>query len=368
MNKKRVFMAMSGGVDSSVSAALLKKQGYEVVGVFMRNWSDDSVTCPWAQDQYDARRVAEILKIPFYTFNFEEEYKKTVVDYFFREYQAGRTPNPDVMCNKTIKFGRFLEEARKLGADYIATGHYARLRREFPISNFQFPNKFQISNSKPIYKLLRGADKNKDQSYFLWTLTQKQLKHTLFPIGDLTKPHVRYLAKKFHLPNAEKKDSQGICFIGPINVREFLKTKIKQRQGKVIDLEGKEIGKHEGVWFYTIGQRHGFGGGGGLPLYVVGKETKKNILIVGTEDEPRLYSSELSAEKSNWVNSSYQTKKSFKCRAQVRYRQAPFFCQVLKSGIKIKVKFEKPLRALTPGQSMVFYKGQELIGGAVISD
>ncbi|MBI4029933.1 tRNA 2-thiouridine(34) synthase MnmA, partial [Candidatus Berkelbacteria bacterium] len=225
MNKKRVFMAMSGGVDSSVSAALLKKQGYDVIGVFMKNWSvspgasrDKSAfsECPWIQDQYDARRAADILKIPFYTFNYEKEYKESVVDYFFQEYRAGRTPNPDVMCNKTIKFGRFLEEARKLGADYIATGHYARLRRENPKSKIQNPN----------YKLLRGVDKNKDQSYFLWTLTQAQLKHTLFPIGDLTKPHVRYLAKKFNLPNAEKKDSQGICFIGPINVREFLKTKI----------------------------------------------------------------------------------------------------------------------------------------------
>lgn len=363
LKKQKVIVAMSGGVDSSVSAVLLKKQGYDVIGVFMRNWSD-SPECPWVQDQYDARRVAEILKIPFYTFNFEKEYKESVVDYFFREYQAGSTPNPDVMCNKTIKFGVFLKEARKLGADYIATGHYARIK------SIGGQEDKRIRGSA--YRLLRGLDKNKDQSYFLWTLTQEQLKHTLFPIGELTKPHVRYLAEKFGLPNAKKKDSQGICFIGPVNVTEFLKTKIGSKKGKVVAQDGKEIGEHEGVWFYTVGQRHGFGGGGGLPLYVVEKDQKTNTLVVAPEDDHELYQKEFTASDINRINPNVQftsnpqfTSNAVRC--QTRYRQIPVHCQVKKiAPDKVKVILKEPVRAITSGQSVVFYKGSEVLGGGII--
>ena len=261
-----VFVAMSGGVDSSVSAALLKEQGYNVVGVFMKNWSGDNfgiqTDCPWEQDQKDVEKVCKLLGVPFITFNFEKEYRKQVVEYFFNEYKAGRTPNPDVMCNKEIKFGLFLEKALKKGTDLIATGHYARTEKD----------------NKGKFHLLKGIDNKKDQSYFLYNLTQDQLSKTLFPIGNFQKSKVRKLAMKFKLPNAKKKDSQGICFIGDINVQQLLRAKLKRKKGDIIDIDSREkVGKHDGAHYFTIGQREGIGiGGTKEPYFVVGKDVEKN--------------------------------------------------------------------------------------------
>ncbi|OGD35316.1 tRNA 2-thiouridine(34) synthase MnmA, partial [Candidatus Azambacteria bacterium RIFCSPHIGHO2_01_46_10] len=264
---KKVFVAMSGGVDSSVAALLLKQKGYDVVGVFMKNWSQNLAggECAWARDQEDARKVAAKIGIPIYTFDFEEEYKKLVVDYMLKEYAAGRTPNPDVMCNKEIKFGLFLEKALSLGADFVATGHYARLRRKSEIRNPKSETnpKLKISN----YKLLQAKDKNKDQSYFLWTLGQEQLKYCLFPIGDYFKSEaggaeeqkrrsIRETARKFGLPTADKKDSQGVCFIGKFDFAEFLKSRIPANPGQIKTVDGKVVGEHDGLAFYTVGQRH----------------------------------------------------------------------------------------------------------------
>ncbi|TSD02101.1 MAG: tRNA-specific 2-thiouridylase MnmA, partial [Parcubacteria group bacterium Athens0714_24] len=270
--KKKVFVGMSGGVDSSVTALLLKKQGYDVVGCFIKGWYGN-FDCTWKEDRRDAMRVCAKLDIPFITIDAEKEYKKEVVDYMIREYKAGRTPNPDVMCNRYIKFGVFLKKALEMGADYIATGHYVKLNKN---------------------KLLQAKDLNKDQSYFLWTLTQKQLKYCLFPIGNLTKPEVREIARKNNLSTAEKRDSQGVCFIGEFDIMDFLKKYIKPRKGKVINLENKIVGEHNGVNFYTIGQRHGLSRGGGIPYYIVAKDAKKNLLIVADKaDEEKFYKKEV---------------------------------------------------------------------------
>src|SRR3989344_2626893 len=261
---KKIFVAMSGGVDSSVTAALLKEQGRDVTGIFMKNWSDseflkDTTMCPWVADQEDARKAAAVIGIPLYTFDFEKEYREKVVAYMIAGYKAGITPNPDVMCNKEIKFGLFLQKALELGADFVATGHYARIRL--------LPTP---------YSLLSGVDKNKDQSYFLYGLGQKDLAKTLFPIGGFTKPEVREMARKLKLHNAEKKDSQGVCFVGDLDVFEFLKSQIPTHKGKIVTTSGREVGEHEGVEFYTIGQRHGIGSpGGGAAHSVGGKEEPK---------------------------------------------------------------------------------------------
>ena len=291
--KPTIFVAMSGGVDSSVAATLLKKEGYKVVGVFMKNWSDDvpGGFCTSEEDFADVRAVCQHLDIPYYTFNFEKEYKKRVLDYFFAEYKAGRTPNPDVMCNKEVKFDLFLKKCLGLGADFIATGHYARKRA---VSSIQYlvSGKKRVLNHLDAsrcmldtsYQLLKGVDKVKDQTYFLYNLTQEQLSKTLFPIGQYPKSKVRALAKKFKLPTATKKDSQGICFIGQIDVKEFLKTVIKPKKGKIVNEKGKVLGEHEGAWFYTIGQRRIAGlSGQPEPLYVIATDIKKNLVIVGPD-------------------------------------------------------------------------------------
>ncbi len=373
---KKVFVAMSGGVDSSVAALLLKKEGYDVVGVFMKNWGEplgEGERCQWERDQKDAREVAAVLKIPFYTFDFEKDYKKKVADYMLAEYKKGRTPNPDVMCNKEIKFGLFLGRALKLGADFVATGHYVKL-------------KSKNEKGKIKIQLFQAKDKNKDQSYFLWTLTQKQLKYCLFPIGDYLKPEVREIAKKAWLPTAEKKDSQGVCFVGKFDFAEFLKKKIKPKKGKIIDIDsGEIIGEHDGVYYYTIGQRHGIGLKGGLgkggensPYFVCGKDIKKNILYAAAgENNPALYKKEIKLLGVSFINPNHFSNSRewfLPVSARVRYRQplqkaSLFEIKNKKSNLKnFKVVFEKPQRAIAPGQSAVFYlKSGETLGGGIIS-
>lgn len=350
--KKTVFVAMSGGVDSSVAAALLKDQGYNLVGIYMKNWSGEDFgidfVCPWEEEQKMVENVCKILDIPFKSFNFEKEYRAKVVEYFFREYEAGRTPNPDVMCNKEIKFGIFLERAQKEGADMIATGHYARVTED----------------SKGKFHLLKGIDSNKDQSYFLYNVTQEELSKTLFPIGHLEKSEVRKLAKKYNLPNAEKKDSQGICFIGDIDVQQFLRTRLKKKKGKIIDIDSKKIvGKHDGVAFYTVGQREGLNiGGTKEPYYVTSKDFKKNELYVGmSRNNPALFKKELELGEINWINKPAEKH----VEVAVRYRQKPQPAKIQLDKM-VKIQFDASQRAVTEGQSAVVYKGEECLGGGII--
>jgi len=362
---RRFFVAMSGGVDSSVAALLLKQQGYYVVGVYMKNWSEPVLgrQCPWERDQEDARRAAEKLDIPFYTFDFEKEYKAEVVNYMIREYQAGRTPNPDVICNKIIKFGLFLDKALALGADYIATGHYARKRE------------LKVKNSKlKVFELMSGIDKQKDQTYFLWTLTQDQLRHCIFPIGDFTKQEIRAIAKQAGLPTAGKPDSQGVCFIGEFSMQDFLKQYIPIHKGDVVAASGRKVGEHQGASFYTIGQRHGIGIGGGMPYYVSAKDIDSNTLTVaeGSEDIS-LFKSELDARDVNWISGKMPSF-PLRCQARIRYRQPLQPCRVEKLETRnskieiIRIFFDQPQRAITPGQSVVFYddNGELMLGGGVI--
>jgi len=345
---------MSGGVDSSVSAALLVQQGYDVTGVYMKNWSGDDygiqADCPWEQDQSDAEAVCKHLGTPFKSYNFEKEYRQRVVEYFFSEYERGRTPNPDVMCNKTIKFDLFMQRALVEGADLIATGHYAQVRA-----------------SEDGYELLRGVDPNKDQTYFLYTLNQKQLSKTLFPIGHLPKPEVRKLAEQFKLPNAQKPDSQGICFIGEIDVYKYLRSRLPLKPGQIVDIDSKEIvGEHDGVAFYTIGQREGLKlGGQQIPYFVVAKDLEQNIVYVGHGHEhPAMLKQELELENLHFVNP--KTSMPEKISAAVRYRQSaePGRLDVESK----KFTFDQPQRAITPGQSLVIYDGEICLGGGVIGE
>lgn len=377
---RRVFVAVSGGVDSSVSAALLVEQGYDVTGVFIKAWYPSWLTCSWKDERRDAMRVCAKLKIPFLTFDLESEYKSKVIDYMIAEYKKGRTPNPDVMCNRTIKFGAFFKRARKMGADYIATGHYARLHREFSNLKSQFSKKSQTQKNKKMeignWKLEIACDSKKDQSYFLWTLTQKELKHTLFPIGDLEKKNVRKLAKKFGLITAEKKESQGLCFVGKFNFRDFLKKYIKEEKGKVINGGGEVVGTHNGILFFTIGQRHGFEitekSTDRKPYYIVAKDIKKNILIVShKKSESKSFKKEVLIKDVNWISDNPlrcptpKWEKTYKAR--IRYRQELQSCRINQPRAgKIKVIFNKPQRAVAPGQSLVIYNGLVCLGGGVI--
>lgn len=351
-NKLNVCVALSGGVDSAVAAALLKKQGYNVTGMFMKNWAGEDFgvksDCPWEQDQKDAEAVCKILNIPFRSVNFEKEYRQSVIKYFFEEYSKGRTPNPDVICNKEIKFKVFIKKAEMLGAQLIATGHYAR-----------------VKTSGELLELHKGVDRNKDQSYFLHGLNQYQLSRTIFPLGDLTKPEVRVLATKFKLPNAKKKDSQGICFIGKINVSEFLRENIQIRPGKIIDIDsGKTLGKHDGVMFYTIGQRHGMGiGGSGKPYFVVKKDFIKNILFVGLgEDHPLLYWKDIYYSQSHFISGKIPI--DLQMEASIRYRHFPECGKLIPD--KNLFRFLSPQKAPSAGQSIVFYRGDLCLGGAII--
>lgn len=340
---KKVAVAMSGGIDSSVAAALLKRDGFLPVGVFLKLWP--------SFNEKRARQVAEKIGIPFYIFNFEKEFKKKVVDYFLKESKAGLTPNPCVVCNKEIKFGLLFKKALSLKTDCLATGHYVRKKGN---------------------KLLKAKDKGKDQSYFLWKLNQKTLGKTLFPVGDYTKEEVRRLAKKFKLPLLNIPESQEICFV-QTSIRDFLNRHLKPKPGKIIDSEGKVVGEHKGLWFYTIGQRRGLKLPSAKPFYVLDKEVKKNILIV-TQNEKELYKKELIVKEVNWISTKPQ-KFPLKVKAKIRYRHksAPAVLSYQLKNKSYKLIFNKAQRAITPGQSVVFYlpcrqagQGEELLGGGIM--
>lgn len=359
ISKSKVFVGLSGGVDSSVSAALLQSQGYEVHGVFIKVWQPDFYECSWKQDRLDAMRVCAKLQIPFTTLDLEKEYKKEVVDYMISEYKIGRTPNPDVMCNKFVKFGGFFDWAMKKGADFVATGHYAQI-------------KFDKKTGE--YHLVAGDDKNKDQSYFLWTLTQKQLSKTLFPVGNIEKPIVRKLAKKFNLPTATKKDSQGLCFIGKVDLKEFLKHFVKTKKGKVLNIEGEVVGEHDGAIFYTIGQRHGFtlsaNSNNDERHFVIKKDIRKNTITVSADQScllgtlqvdhiVKLEKVSFTTVKNLQANRVYQ--------ARIRYRQPLSNCQIQNLNTNTcEVIFKTPQKARASGQSLVFYDGEVCLGGGII--
>lgn len=385
IQKPKVFVGLSGGVDSSVSAALLKKRGFYVTGVFIKAWTPEGYPCTWKEDRRSAMRAAAVLDIPFITLDLEKEYKKEVIDYMIQEYKEGKTPNPDVMCNKEIKFGHFLKFALENGADFIATGHYAR-KKEISNSKFNITNpeeeqalygagKFKIKNTENSNKceLLEGKDKNKDQSYFLWTLTEEQLKHTIFPVGHLEKKEVRKLAGKFGLPQESRKDSQGLCFLGKIDMKEFLKDYIKPQKGDVLNEEGKVIGYHDGAFFFTIGERHGFNitknSPDSKPLYVVSKDLDKNTITVADkiylkEAKRRLLPTEVFIKDVNWISGNPDFSKKYKCR--IRYRQEKIGCVLSKSKFGTKVTFDKPELGVSSGQSLVVYDEDVCLGGGVI--
>lgn len=350
-NKKliRVVVGMSGGVDSSVAAALLKQAGFDVVGIFMKFWhaprslgevGKDENRCCSVESEKLARLVAKKIGIPFYVLNVEKEFKKEVVDYFLEEYKKGNTPNPCVICNKEIKFGFLIKKALSIGADFVATGHYARLKNG---------------------ELLKGRDEGKDQSYFLWQLDQRQLSHVLFPIGGYTKPEVRKLAKKFDLPTAETPESQEVCFVSD-NVNNFLKKYLKSKPGKIIDTNNKVLGEHNGLYFYTIGQRRGLEIQQG-PWFVVDKDFKKNILVVSKNGKD-LDKKELIAKDINWIGPQ---KLPVTADVKIRYKSNFAKAEILDNGKKsVKIVFSKKQRAITPGQSVVFYRKEELLGGGII--
>ncbi len=394
---KRVVVGLSGGVDSSVAAYLLKEQGYDVIGLFMKNWHDDSVTiskeCPWLEDSNDAMLVASTLGIPFQTVDLSVQYKEKIVDYMFREYKMGRTPNPDVLCNREIKFDVFLKIALDLGADFVATGHYCR--------------KGIIENEgKKIYQLLAGKDPNKDQSYFLCQLSQEQLAKTLFPIGELLKPDVRKIASEQRLITAEKRDSQGLCFIGKVRLPEFLQQKLKPKEGNIIEIpsdferyhkptpefsselerleylsekqnynqeDGKIVGTHQGAHYFTKGQRKGLAVGGTKePLFIIDTDVKENIVYTGQgKDHPGLYHQGLfvKPEETHWIRVDKTLKKdeTMDVSARIRYRQSLEKATLYQTISGLYIIFENKQSAITKGQFVAWYQGEELLGSGVIS-
>lgn len=394
---KRVVVGLSGGVDSSVTAYLLKEQGYEVIGLFMKNWHDDSVTisseCPWLEDSNDALIVAEKLGIPFQTVDLSEEYKERIVDYMFNEYEKGRTPNPDVLCNREIKFDVFMKIALSLGADYVATGHYCR-------------KGVTEKNGEEIYQLLAGKDSNKDQSYFLCQLSQEQLSKTLFPIGELTKPEVREIAAREGLVTADKKDSQGLCFIGKVRLPDFLQQKLKPKAGDIIEVpaensnykvsipefnskeeelafyskkiaysldDGKIVGKHQGAHYFTKGQRKGLNVGGTVePLFVIDTDVNENVIYTGQgKSHPGLYRRTLfvNNDELHWIREDLELKtdESLQIKARIRYRQPLQPATIYKIDTGAYIDFETPQSAITEGQFVAWYLEDELIGSGVIS-
>ena len=391
MKKKRVIVGLSGGVDSSVAAYLLKQQDYEVIGLFMKNWHDESVTlsnvCPWLEDSNDAMMVAEKIDIPFQTIDLSTEYKERIVDYMFNEYAAGRTPNPDVLCNREIKFDVFLKLAFSLGADYIATGHYCQ------------KDTFVNADGKTQHRLIRGADSNKDQSYFLCQLTQDQLSKTLFPIGHLQKLEVRKIARELNLVTADKKDSQGLCFIGKVSLPDFLQQKLQTKKGNIIEipfdfykdkptpksmigqsqkttytyLDGEAVGRHQGAHFFTIGQRKGLAvGGTPEPLFVIDTDVDENIVYVGQgKEHPGLYRKALKvvSDEIHWVRNDLKIPLGVKLevKARIRYRQPLQKATLIKQKEALYVVFEQPQSAITAGQFVAWYQNEELVGSGVIS-
>lgn len=394
---KRVVVGLSGGVDSSVAAYLLKEKGYEVIGLFMKNWHDDSVTiskeCPWLDDSNDAMLVAEKLGIPFQTVDLSEEYKERIVDYMFNEYEKGRTPNPDVLCNREIKFDVFMKIALSLGADYVATGHYCR-KGETSV------------NGEPVYQLLSGKDQNKDQSYFLCQLSQEQLAKTLFPIGELQKSEVRKIAAEQGLVTAEKKDSQGLCFIGKVRLPEFLQQKLQPKEGTIVEIDaseeiyktgipefrnkqeeldflsrkfqyspndGKVVGKHQGAHYFTKGQRKGLAvGGTPEPLFVIETDVEENVIYTGQgKDHPGIYRKALfvSPEETHWVRPDLQIKtgEEMKVSARIRYRQPLQNATLHQTENGLYIVFQEPQASITEGQFVAWYLNEELIGSGVIS-
>lgn len=397
MKNKRVVIGLSGGVDSSVAAHLLKEDGYDVIALFMRNWNDASVTledeCPWVEDSADALLVAQKLGIPFQVIDLSEAYKEHIVDYMFFEYEAGRTPNPDVLCNREIKFDAFMDTALKLGADFVATGHYCRKEKI-------------EKNGKDIFRLLSGKDKNKDQSYFLCQLNQNQLSKTLFPIGDLEKSRVREIAREQDLITADKKDSQGLCFIGKVSLPEFLQQQLKPKVGKIIEIpadsylyknetpifenelsrlkhismpfkytekDGKIVGEHQGAHYFTIGQRKGLGVGGTKePLFVISTDVKENIIYVGQgKNHPGLYRKALFVTNKDihWLRKDLELNisESMDYMVRVRYRQTLRKATLIMEESGLFVEFKTKQDAITPGQFVVWYSGEELVGSGVIS-
>jgi tRNA-specific 2-thiouridylase len=394
---KRVVVGLSGGVDSSVAAYLLQQQGYEVIGLFMKNWHDDSVTisneCPWLEDSNDALLVAEKLGIPFQTVDLSEQYKEKIVDYMFNEYEKGRTPNPDVLCNREIKFDVFMKIALSLGADFVATGHYCR-KGEVEV------------DGKKVFQLLAGADNNKDQSYFLCQLSQEQLSKSLFPIGELTKPEVREIATQMELVTAEKKDSQGLCFIGKVRLPEFLQQKLQQKEGLIVQIDksdlvykkeelqfdsieeelvaesrnisynpemGKVVGKHQGAHYFTTGQRKGLNVGGTKePLFIIATNVETNTIYTGLGNEhPGLFKKALFIEKSeiHWIREdlALDNGETFAVMARIRYRQPLQKAILHQFENGMYVQFEEPQSAITEGQFVAWYLEDELVGSGVIS-
>lgn len=391
---KTVYVGMSGGVDSSVSALLLKQQGYKVIGVYMKNWSKDlpGMKCPWAEDLADAKRVATKLDIDFEVWDFEDAYKKKVVDYMLAEFKKGNTPNPDIMCNQEIKFKLFYEEAMKRGADFIATGHYARVKFSKSVfAQHGEPSLAKASDLPDFYNaesvvkmktaqicprcekidfenltpaLCRAVDDNKDQTYFLYRISGEALAHTLFPIGDMLKPDVKKLAEKHGLHNAYKKESMGVCFVGEVGMKDFLKEYIDIEPGEIRELESdKVLGYHEGAIFYTIGQRHGLYVGGGLPYYIVKKDLKNNILYVSQNlNDDNLWTTELELKDVFIRNKKTAAAGPRTVLVRIRHR-APLLPATFDGT---KVIFEKPIKRIAPGQSVVFYDGEVCLGGGIV--
>lgn len=386
-NGQKVYVGMSGGVDSSVTAALLVEQGYDVAGVYMKNWSQDlpGMVCPWKDDYQDAKRVAVQLGIPFKMYDFQKEYRQKVVDYMLEGYQAGITPNPDIMCNQEVKFKLFLDAALADGADLIATGHYARVVRN---EEARPSSSFDILRSAA--QLHTAANLEKDQTYFLYRVTEDALAHTLMPIGDFkTKDEVRAKAAELGLATARKKDSQGICFVGKVGIKDFLLHELgPQPHGKIVDENGATVGEHDGALFYTIGQRHGLDIGGGLPYYVVGKDMAANVVYVTRKiDDDRLWHSELTLSAMHWINVENDERRTTNGEESKEERPSSTF-DILRSPLQVRLRYraplvnvkqleqvsdtewkltlEEPVRAITPGQSAVFYTGDHCLGGAIV--